>query len=210
MLEKAPSIKPGKRTSDQTSQREEESKHQGPSVPLLSTRQKEIKKRRVRDQEKKGAEEARSERREGRRPQLCSSNQAVASLQSPPTITWPLSPSHMPTVLLTFTRGPGDAVCGPQSTLTVSSLQKDALICGFSGTCLLFLLPWPSQPSKPLSSPRLPTPPSGSTPQHPTGPGSLSLISFICHIKLVQLLAYDFIALSVYFCISSRMNGNSK
>lgn len=32
--------------------------------------------------------------------------------------------------------------------MPASSLQRDGAVCGFSGTCILFLRPWPGEPSQ--------------------------------------------------------------
>lgn len=131
------------------------------------------------------------------RPQLYSSNFVAASLQS-----------HVPGGLLRCLHcsstplGHGNDVCGCQASL------KSA-----KGCCHLWLL-WDMHfISSSMAWSAKQIPPKFKTasclqclPRQPTGPGSLSLI-FICHRKLVQLLACDFVILGVYFCIFSRSTG---
>lgn len=92
----------------------------------------------MRVQEREGAE-ARSERRKGRGPQLFSSNHVTASLQSLPGIT----PPEVLTVFLTSTRGHGNDVCGRASFKSAKGW------CCVWLQCILFLLPWPGEPTNP-------------------------------------------------------------
>lgn len=45
---------------------------------------------------------------------------------------------------------PPPGVMGTMSVvMPASSLQRDGAVCGFSGTCILLLLPWPGEPTNP-------------------------------------------------------------